>query len=227
MVTRGVEVGMRDGHRVAGALAEPPGKSSAPAIVIVHEWWGLNEGMHQMAERFAAEGFLALAIDLYRGRSTYDGAEAMALANALSTAEAMKDIALGVRFLKEQPRSNGEVVITGFCLGGAMALAAICNVDGLSAAVPFYGIPKPEFLDFAQARGPILAHFGKQDPIIPAERPIALAEQAQAAGASFELHLYDAGHAFMRERDPDAYDADSANLAWERTVVFLREHLSA
>jgi len=227
MVTRGVEVGSRDGHRVAGALAEPPGKDAAPGIVIVHEWWGLNEGVHLMAERFAAEGFLALAIDLYRGRSTSDGAEAMALANALSTADALKDIDLGVRFLKEHARSTGEVVITGFCLGGAMALAAICNVDGLSAAVPFYGIPKPEFLDFAKARGPILAHFGKHDPIIPAERPLALQEQARAAGAAFELHLYDAGHAFMRERDPDAYHAESANLAWERTVVFLRQQLSA
>ena len=127
--------------------------------------------------------------------------------------------------LRSRPRSNGRVAVTGFCLGGAMAIAAACAVPGLAAAVPFYGIPKPEYVDWSRCEAPILGHYGAKDPMIAMERPQALADAARAAGRSFALHFYDAGHAFMREGDPSAYDAPSASQAWERTVAFLRERL--
>ena len=183
--------------------------------------------MKRMAARFAAEGFIALAVDLYDGRVATDAPEAMQLSSALKTPDAVRIIAAAAEALRALPRSNGRVAVTGFCLGGAMAIAAACGVPGLAAAVPFYGIPRAEYVDWSRCEAPILGHYGAKDPIIAAERPQALADAARAAGRSFELHLYDAGHAFMREADDAVYDAPSAAQAWERTVAFLRERLGS
>lgn len=210
---------------VLGALALPPGDAPAGAVILVHEWYGLNDDMRRLAGRFAAEGFLALAVDLYDGRVATDAPEAMQLSSALKTPDAVRIIAAAAEALRALPRSNGRVAVTGFCLGGAMAIAAACGVPGLAAAVPFYGIPKAEYVDWSRGDAPILGHYGAKDPIIAAERPQALSHAARAAGRSFELHFYDAGHAFMREGDPSAYDAPSASQAWERTVAFLRGRL--
>jgi len=207
------------------ALAVPAGDDPAGAVVIVHEWYGLNDQIRGVADRFAAEGFLALAVDLYDGRVAADDADAMRLSGELKTADAVRIIGDAVAALRALPRANGKVGVTGFCLGGAMALAAGCGVPGLSAVVPFYGIAKAEFLDWSRLRAPVLAHFGNTDPIIDPERPRALAESAQAAGVRFELHMYDAGHAFMREGDDQHYDAPSAALAWARTLELLRANL--
>ena len=209
---------------VHGALALPAGAAPAGAVILVHEWYGLNDDLKRLAERFAAAGFLALAVDLYDGRVATDAPEAMQLSSALQTPDAVAIIAAAATALRAHPRANGKVAVTGFCLGGAMAIAAACGVPGLAAAVPFYGIPKPEYVDWSRCEIPLLGHYGAKDPIIPNERPQSLADAARAAGRSFELHFYDAGHAFMRERDPAMYDAPSAALAWERTVAFLRQH---
>jgi carboxymethylenebutenolidase len=210
---------------IHGALALPEGDAPAGAVILVHEWYGLNDDMRRLAGRFAAEGFLALAVDLYDGRVATDAPEAMKLSSGLKTPDAVRIIAAAAETLRSLPRSNGRVAVTGFCLGGAMALAAACAVPGLAAAVPFYGIPKPEYVDWSRCEAPILGHYGAKDPMIAMERPQAMADAARAAGRSFTLHFYDAGHAFMREGDPDAYDAPSASQAWERTVAFLRERL--
>ena len=210
---------------IHGALALPEGDAPAGAVILVHEWYGLNDDMRRLAGRFAAEGFLALAVDLYDGRVATDAPEAMKLSSGLKTPDAVRIIAAAAETLRSLPRSNGRVAVTGFCLGGAMAIAAACAVPGLAAAVPFYGIPKPEYVDWSRCEAPILGHYGAKDPMIAMERPQALADAARAAGRSFALHFYDAGHAFMREGDPSAYDAPSASQAWERTVAFLRERL--
>ncbi|MBK7582022.1 MAG: dienelactone hydrolase family protein [Myxococcales bacterium] len=219
-----VELSARGGGKSQAVLAEPA-EQRAPGLVLVHEWWGLNDDMRSLAERFAGQGFLALAVDLYDGESTADGGRAMELAGALQTPAAVKIIEGAADFLRAHPRGNGKVGVTGFCLGGAMALAAVCSVEELAAAVPFYGIPKPEYADFTRAKAPILAHFGRQDPVIAVERAEALASAAKAAGAAFELCLYDAGHAFMRASDPSAHHPESEALAWSRTLAFLRRHL--
>jgi carboxymethylenebutenolidase len=212
------------GEAVAGALALPAGGSPRGGLIVVHEWWGINDDIRGICDRFAAEGFAAMAVDLYGGRSTTDPSEAMELVNDLKTANAIEIMRAAVEPLRAQ--GCGKVGVTGFCLGGAMALAAACNVEGIAAAVPFYGIAKEEFLRFGPGTAPIQGHFGKQDGSIPAERAAAVRDKALAAGAAFELHLYDAGHAFMRASDPRAYDAPSAALAWERAVAFLRDRLA-
>ena len=210
----------------SAAVALPAGDVRAPAVIIVHEWWGLNGDMREIAERFAAEGFLALAVDLYGGRSAKVREEAVTLMQELRTPAAMEVVRDAVRYLKGHPRCTGKVGITGFCLGGGMALAAACSVEGLSAIVPFYGIPPEEHADYTRVRAPVLAHFGAQDPLIPVERPRAVEAAIRAAGGEIELCLYDAGHAFMRSGDPEVHHAPSADLAWSRTLAFLRRHLA-
>ncbi|MFO0556113.1 MAG: dienelactone hydrolase family protein [Polyangiaceae bacterium] len=205
-----------------GGLAVPSGSGRHPTVLIVHEWWGLNDDINAIAERFAAEGFVALAVDLYKGRTTTSAAEAVKLANELKIADALPIVEAGRALAAAHPRSNGRVGILGFCLGGGVAFAAACQNPALEAAVPFYGTPPDEFLTFERARCPILAHFGQKDQIIPPKRVEAVKARAAKAGASLTVHFYDAGHAFMRKHDASFYEPASATLAWERTLAFLR-----
>jgi carboxymethylenebutenolidase len=214
------------GRSASGDLSVPRTEDACPGLVIVHEWWGLNDGMREMAERFAASGFLALAVDLFGGATTAEPAEAKQLAEKLETPAAMDVIAGAASVLATYPHSNGHVGVTGFCLGGAMALAAACNVDDLAAAVVFYGTPKDQYLDFSKSKAPILGHYAKSDAFVSAERVETLRARAEAVGARFDVHFYDAGHAFMRKGDPEAYDEAAASLAWERTIAFLRAALT-
>ena len=213
--------------RVGGFLAVPDSSGPWPGLLVVHEWWGINEDIRDICRRFAQEGFAAMAVDLYGGKSTSDPAEAMKLSNDLQTGDAMKVVAGARTFLLAQEGVTEKVGVTGFCLGGAMAIAAACTVPGLAAAVPFYGMPRADFVDFSAKRPPILGHYGSSDPIIDAARVRALAETATASGNRFEACFYEAGHAFMRKADVAAYHAPSALLAWQRTIDFLRTELSA
>lgn len=209
-----------------GYLSQPPGDRPAPGLIVVHEWWGLNDDVRSICDRFAQQGFVALAVDLYGGKSTADAAEAMQLVNDMKTEDAMKVVEGGIRHLVSLPRCRkSKVGVVGFCLGGAMSIAAACTVPGLSAAVPFYGIPKQQFLDFSLPVPPIQGHFGRRDGSIAVEKIEMVASVAQSMGHRFELCLYDAGHAFMRASDPKAYDAAAAELAWTRAVSFLHAEL--
>lgn len=201
-------------------LFEPP-SPNAPAIIVIHEWWGINDDIRRIAGEFVDQGYAALAVDLYDGKSTADPVEAMGLANDLKTAVAMDKIAGAVDHLAA---TSPKIGITGFCLGGSMALAAALNVKGIAAAVPFYGTPRDEFARFSGAAPPILGHYAKTDPFVRAERVRELEARARAAGDSFEVHFYDAGHAFMRKGHPE-HDPPAAELAWARTLAFFAAHL--
>ncbi len=208
----------------SGAHAEVfDGPKGAPTIIVVHEWWGLNDDIRRLCRRFVSEGYGAMAVDLFGGKVTKDGSEAAQLANDMKTADAMATIAAATKWLHEH--GVAKVGITGFCLGGGMALAAACTVEGIAAAVPFYGIPKADFVRFGKATPPICGHYSKIDAYASVERASAIADQAKAAGASFVLHTYDGPHAFMREADPKAYHEASAKAAWATTVAFLKEKL--
>lgn len=221
---RAATIGRMSNVTFGGSKSEVfEGPKAAPAVIVVHEWWGLNDDIRRLCERFRAEGFTALAVDLYAGKSTKDQSEAASLANEMKTTEAMATIGEAAKWLA----ANGapKIGITGFCLGGGMALAAACTVDGLAAAVPFYGIPKADFIRFGKTTPPICGHYSKTDAWASLERANAIAEQAKQAGATFELHAYDGPHAFMRESDPKAYHEASAKAAWARTVEFLHAKL--
>jgi carboxymethylenebutenolidase len=215
-----------EGASAQGFLVLPDSAGPWPGLLVVHEWWGINDDIRDICRRFAAEGFAAMAVDLYGGKSTSDAAVAMQLSNDMKTEEAMKVVAAGAAYLRAQDGVGDKVGVTGFCLGGAMSIAAACTVPGLAAAVPFYGVPRAEFADVSAPRPPILGHYGQNDPIIDAGRVRALAESATAAGNRFEACFYDAGHAFMRKADPAVFHAPSAALAWQRTIAFLKKELA-
>ena len=200
------------------------GPKSAPAVIVVHEWWGINDDIRRLCGRFQKEGYTALAVDLYGGKSTKVEAEAASLANEMKTSEAMQTIGEAVKYL--HAHGAAKVAITGFCLGGGMALAAACTVDGIAAAVPFYGIPKADFLRFSATTPPIMGHYSKDDAWASLERIQAIAADAKKAGANVVIHPYDGPHAFMRESAPTVFHPASACAAWDRTVEFLRAQLA-
>lgn len=211
---------------VSGVIAEPPGTDKSPALVVLQEFWGLNDHVKSLVDRFAAEGFVVIAPDLYHGKIATEADEARKLMTALDTLTAVKEIASTVAFLKAHPRSNGHVGVTGFCLGGALTLAAACHVPGIGAAVPFYGIPPADKVDYAKVTAPIQMHVAKHDDWVTVARAEEVKQKVEAGGHSLELHVYDAKHAFMNDTRADVYDEPAATLAWERTLAFLKSRLA-
>src|SRR4029077_15096840 len=149
------------------------GSGKSPALVVVQEWWGVNDHVRSLVDRFAAEGFLAFAPDLFHGKTTKDPKEAAGLLQALDWGKAVAEVAGAVAMLAAHPRCSGKVGITGFCMGGAVSLAAAANVPGLSASVPFYGIPDAS-TDFSRVACPIQGHYAKKDEYIRPENALAL-----------------------------------------------------
>ena len=214
-----------DGVSVRGTLTLPTGTGRAPAIVLVHEWWGLNAHIDSLATRLAAEGFLVVAPDLYHGVSTADPAEASRLMNALDTHAAVAEIGAAASFVRAHERATGKVGIAGFCLGGALAFASACQVRGLSAVVPFYGIPMPEKVDYSGVEAPILAHFAIKDGWITQEKVRSLEDTLKELGKDIRFESYAADHAFVNDTRKELYDPENAKLAWERTVAFFHHHM--
>lgn len=194
-----------------------------PGLVVLHEWWGLEDGIRRLTERFASEGFTAIAPDLYDGRNATEAAEAAQLSEEMKTERSMEIVGACVDELAR--RTGRKVGVTGFCMGGAMAFAAAASVPTVACAVPFYGNARPDYMVAERMGCPIQAHFAEHDAWIRAEPAVALARDMKARGAHMELYFYDAGHAFMRQGDPEAYDEAAASLAWERTLDFLRRQL--
>lgn len=216
----------KNGGDVSGQVAEPSGDGKAPALVLLQEWWGINAHLQSIATRLAAEGFLVVTPDLYHGKIAKDATEAGQMMTALDTLQAMQEIGGAAAFAKEHPRGNGKVGVIGFCMGGALAFASACHVEGLSAVVPFYGIPPADKVDFSKVTAPVLAHFGKNDDWATVEKAEAIKKQLDALGKPMQLEVYDAGHAFVNDSRPEAYDEKSAKLAWQRSVEFLKKHLA-
>ena len=214
------------GSDVSGELAEPSGTGKVPTVIVLQEWWGINDHIRDLTRRLAKEGFLVVAPDLYHGKSAKDAEEAARLMNELDTLDAVKDIAGSVVFLKEHPRSNGKVGVVGFCMGGALAFAAACHIEGLGAVAPFYGIPSAEKVDYAKVTAPIMGHFAKKDEWCTVAGAEAVRKQLHEHGHAMDLHVYDAQHAFVNDTRPDVYDATNAKLAWDRTVAFFKKHLA-
>lgn len=215
-----------NGRTCDGYLAVPA--SPGPAVVVLQEWWGLVEHIKGVADRFAAEGFVALAPDLYHGQRTTSPDDAAKLFMALNIAEAGKDLRGAVEFLRAHvavtPKKAGVV---GFCMGGQLALfAAQEHGDVVDAVVDFYGVHPKVTIDPARMRAPVLGHFGLRDTGVPPEVTHPLRDGIVAAGGAFELHEYDAGHAFFNDARPQVYDAGAAALAWRRTIAFFRQHLA-
>jgi len=213
-----------NGRTAHGYLAVPE-SGSGPGLIVIQEWWGLTDHIADVANRFAREGFVVLAPDLYGGRTTHDEEEAQSLAGQLSPEQAVEDLSGAVDYLLAQPCvTSDEVGVVGFCMGGSFVLRlAARKGDKIAAAVVFYGFFQGNE-DFSDVRAPVQAHFGEQDQGIPPDRARSVMEKVRTqAGVPVQVHFYDAGHAFFSDENLlGTYDEDAAKLAWSRTVDFLR-----
>jgi len=209
-----------DGGRTKGYLAAAG--QGRPGIVVIQEWWGLNDQICGVADRFARAGYNALAPDLYQGRVTAVPDEANHLMEGLDFAGAThQDLRGAAQHLRAQ---SGRVAAIGFCMGGALTIAAAVHVPEVAAAVCFYGIPPKDFADPARIRVPFQGHFANRDDWCTPAAVDALERALQAAGARAEIYRYDAAHAFMNERS-QAYHLASADAAWARMAAFLKAQI--
>jgi carboxymethylenebutenolidase len=216
-----------NGRSANGYLAVPA-SGAGPGVIVVQEWWGLVDHIKDVCERLAREGFVALAPDLYHGQATRSPDEAGKLFMALNIAKAGADLrGAAVALLARSEVTTQRVAVLGFCMGGQLALYAGTEYpDRFAAVVDFYGAHSNVRIDPARLRVPVLAHFGKRDNSLKESDARALVERIQAAGGDIEAHFYDAEHAFFNDSRPTVYDKASARKAWERTLEFLRKHLS-
>lgn len=218
-----------DGQDVPAYLALPREGTGAPGVVVLQEWWGLGspkERSKHLADRLAEAGFRALVPDLYRGRHTADPAEAGRLMQRLDFAVAVdQDVRGAVLHLKTYPGGQARAGVIGFCMGGALAIAAAVRVPELDVAVAFYGMPAPELADPARIRVAFQGHFARRDEWVTPAVVDEFERKLRAGGVAHELHRYEAGHAFMNDVRPEAYDEKSAREAWDRAVPFLRRAL--
>lgn len=219
-----------DGQTVQGYLAEPAQPQGAPAIVVIQEWWGLNDQIRGVADRLALAGFQALVPDLYRGKSTVEQEEAHHLMTDLDFSDAAsQDIRGAVQFLKARAPKVG---LTGFCMGGALTLLALTQSPEIDAGVTWYGCPPLEYIDASKITMPLQGHWATQDEFFKIDMIDALEQKLTTAGVDFEFHRYLAHHAFANEtaagpgRIPATqYDAVWAQQAWDRTLHFFGKHL--
>lgn len=219
-----------DGQDVQGYLAKPQKLEGAPAIVVIQEWWGLNDQIRGVADRLAQSGYLALVPDLYRGKSTVEEEEAHHLMDGLDFGDAAsQDIRGAVQYLKAQSERVG---ITGYCMGGALTLLALGQIPELSAAVVWYGFPPLEYLDATRIKVPVLAHWATQDEFFPAATVDALEAKLREANVDVEFHRYLAHHAFANETavgpgriSRTQFDPAWSQMAWDRTLTFWGREL--
>lgn len=225
------------GTPAPGYLAAPDTAtgSGTPSVVVLHAWWGLTEPFRQVCDRLAAAGFVALAPDLYRGKTTALVEEAEVLGAALDQqVERWRgDIRGAVRFLRQYAATDathpvdgrGTLALVGFSLGGAYALdMSVTLAEEIAAVVTFYdAYAEP---DYRRARASYLCHFAEDDRFLPAEKVAALERTLQAAGRPATFYTYPGTkHWFFEANRADAYDATAAALAWERTIAFLNAAL--
>ena len=207
----------------------PPASPSGngPGLIVIQEYWGLVPHITALADRFAAAGYTALAPDLYHGKTTTSPDDAGKLLMALNIQEAGKDMAGAADFLLANPAvSSKKVGILGFCMGGQLALYAGMEFpDRIAAVVDFYGIhPKVKIIPI-KMKVPVLGHFATRDTSVPADQVRQLAAAVQQAGGSFVTHFYYADHAFFNDTRSAVYDRDSAELAWMRSLEFLKANV--
>jgi carboxymethylenebutenolidase len=218
---RMIDFARPDGGTTRGYLATAG--EGRPGIVVIQEWWGLNDQICGVADRFARAGYNALAPDLYQGRVTTTPDEANHLMEGLDFPGAThQDLRGAAHHLKGQ---SGKVAVMGFCMGGALTIAAGVHVPEISAGVCFYGIPPKEFADPGKLRVPFQGHFANQDDWCTPAAVDDLEKVLKAAGLEHEIYRYDAAHAFANERSA-AYDVACANQAWERMAAFLRAQIA-
>ena len=217
-----------DGKDCSGFYVEPPAGSRAPGLVVIQEWWGVNDQIKGVAERFAKHGYRVLVPDLYRGKVGLDAKEAEHLMGTLNFGDAAgQDIRGAVQHLKQ---TSAQAGVTGFCMGGALTLLSAVFVPEADAAVAWYGFPPLEYIDASKITAPLMGHFATEDAFFPIAQVDELEKKLRAAGVQYAFHRYHAQHAFANETAvnspiPTKYDKGAAETAWQRTLAFFGPHL--
>ncbi|MBI4273806.1 MAG: dienelactone hydrolase family protein [Rhizobiales bacterium] len=213
-----------DGKQASGYLANAP-QASASGVVVIQEWWGLQDQIKGICERLATAGYHALAPDLYAGTVVpYHDVEAanreMSSLNFLQATD--QDVRGAAQHLKAK---GAKVGLTGFCMGGAITILGAIRIPEFAAAVCFYGIPPTDVGKPADIRIPLQAHFANQDDWCTPKAVNDFEAALKAAGRPAEIFRYDAKHGFVNEQRPDVHDRKAAELAWERSLGFWKKHL--
>jgi len=226
-----IEYKRPDGQSVNGYLAEPTDQSHAPGVVVIQEWWGLDSEVKAVADRLAKSGYRALVPDLYRGKLALEAKEAEHLMGDLNFGDAAgQDIRGAVQYLKTT--GSKKVAVTGFCMGGALTVLSACHVPELDGTVVWYGYPPLEYVDAKAITKPMMAHWASHDDFFAISGVDQLDTKLTEAKIQHEFYRYDAKHAFAnpkadsRGMPPLQYNEAAANLAWERTMAFLKKNLA-
>jgi len=212
-----------------GYLATPAGEQG-PAVIVLQEWWGLDDHIRSICDRLANEGFFALAPDLFDGETTTQPSEAEQKLMALSMDKVEPQMCGAADHLAALEGVQGDGVGSlGFCLGGGLAVWAAATCPNITAAVTYYYVMPHGKPDFSKIKGPVLGHFGTADAFISHDESKALEAELRDAGVEVTFHYYDGnGHAFFADHNRlGTYDPEAAQLSWERSVSFLRDALAA
>jgi carboxymethylenebutenolidase len=206
------------------AYVTRPETEAAAAVILIHEWWGINDHIRDLAGRYTNEGYVCLAPDLYRGTVAKDTEEAGKLMHSLATEDALEIIS-ETMVAADREFGAKKIGITGYCMGGTFALRAACEFPELAAAAPFYGdIPADDFLKTLKV--PVLFIAGKRDAWINPAKVSQLEEAARKYDLPVETVSYDADHAFFNNTRPEVYDAEAAADAWRRVQNLFRKNLA-
>jgi carboxymethylenebutenolidase len=220
-----------NGTTTHGYLATPD-VGRGPGLIVIQEWWGLNDQIRRTADRFASEGFVALAPDFYHGKLVNIGEpdEAGKLLMALNIDQAGRDARGAAQYLLQRAAAlGGKVGVIGFCMGGQLALlAGTVAADEISAVVNMYGIHPNVKPDFSTMKAPVLGLFAELDGFVNEDARKALRDEIRKAGVRYTDHTYPGvDHAFMNDDRPEVYNAQAAQDAWDRVIAFFRKELAA
>jgi carboxymethylenebutenolidase len=208
---------------VTGYMARPIKEGKYPGIVVIQEWWGLDEHIRDVVRRFARQGYVAIAPDLFHGKLTNEPSEAQKLSMGLDRARAVRDVQAVVDYIRGLESSNGAVATIGYCMGGGISLLTACNANVNAAIVYYGGLPNPvDQLDRVNA--PVLAIYGSDET----ERANQVESEMKKRGKTVEKHIYEgARHSFFNDSWEERYHAQASADAWETTLSFLKEHVPA
>jgi carboxymethylenebutenolidase len=213
-----------NGSKTAGYLASPK-SSKGPGVLVIQEWWGLVGHIKNVCDRFAAEGFTALAPDMYHGETADEPDAAGKLFMALNIKQAEKDLRGAAKFLADES-STAKIGAVGFCMGGQLALFAATVNPNVGAVVDFYGIHPNVKPDYKKLAGPALGLFAEKDAFVTPQTAKEVDAAIKKAGKQSEIHIYPGvDHGFFNDERADVYNKAAADDAWRRTLAFFRQHL--
>jgi carboxymethylenebutenolidase len=212
---------------VQGYLAQPTSAGRHPAVIVIHEWWGLNDWVKEQADKFAEQGYVALAVDLYRGKVVTDSEQAHELSRGLPQDRGVRDLIAAFNYLASRPDVDpAKIGDVGWCMGGTYSIQLAVHEPQLAGCAVNYGSLPTDPTDIQQIKAPVLGNFGALDRGITPDSVHAFEKAMQAAGKTIDAKIYDgAGHAFENPNNRGGYRAEAAADAWARMLAFFGKTL--